>query len=153
MWTSRRNATGQLWLSIAPPRCFVASPAWSRTQTATFHDVRASVRPQGWTHGTCCTAPTDPAVAFVPCSTSERLAQAVCSCVGNVQIAMSRRDTTTDAMSISEKVKLRTCLKRSQTASQMRETRDRKTNTQISPTDLTDARWNCIKELAHGYFW
>jgi len=66
-------------------RISVAQAAWYRKQTATFHDVLARVRQQLWRHVTFCTAPTDPAVVFVPRSTIERLTQAMCSCVGHGQ--------------------------------------------------------------------
>jgi hypothetical protein len=74
----------------------VAQAAWYRKHTATFHDVLALVRRHQWDQGTFPTSPTDPGVVFVPRSPLERFSWAVCYCVGNVQIAMSLRDTTTD---------------------------------------------------------
>jgi hypothetical protein len=44
----------------------VAHAAWSRTQTATFRDVRAVVRRHLWDQGTFCTSLTDPAWCSYP---------------------------------------------------------------------------------------
>jgi hypothetical protein len=82
----------------------VTPAAWSRKHTATFRDVLATVRRHRWGHETFYPAPTNPAGVFVPSSTFESWCRVVCSGVRKGQIAMSRRDTTTDAMSISEKV-------------------------------------------------
>lgn len=81
--------------ALDPDRCLpVAHAAWSRTQAAPLHDVLAAVRRHLWGHETFSTSPTDPDVVFVPRAPLQRWSLAVCSCIGQGQIAMSIRAFT-----------------------------------------------------------
>lgn len=56
----------------------LAQAAWYRKQSATFHDVLASIRRHFWDQGTFCTSPSNLDVVLVPRATLERWSLAVC---------------------------------------------------------------------------